>query len=435
MSARASACLAAVVLVGLACRQPHEDEPARADPRTTADHGAPDEGAGEADETTETGDALSGEAAHTIPFADRTSMGYLLMLPPSESPPEPPSRAFLAGLVEQSFPDRRHDGEIDLLLTLIATEPHTTDAGTLGLEGLLETGGEGTQAGDSADGAGGDGAGDAADDAAQERARVFDLIGLHIEIVGVGEGDDALIGPEVLGDPVLTRGLTAEQRASLPARSWLLLLRADYRNQHGVRGLRLHQTLVRLVADHYGAVIHDPDTLETMSVETFTARRLRASAGNVADQLAIVPFADPAREGGLRLATRGMRRFGAVDLELTGLDADPRQLQQATDLIAGLALTLVQEGEVDASGFAVEVPELLEIDRAQIERSYAKARSLSPCADCSAVSVHLVERPTEPHDPRDHVVARIVAPRSVSDAPDYDHPHWVRQSLQSLFGP
>src|SRR5690606_16793222 len=77
-------------------------------------------------------DALSGEAAHVIPFADRTSMGYLLLLPPGTKQPAPPSREQLQTLVEQAFPDRRRDGEIDLLLTLIATEPHKTDLGSPG---------------------------------------------------------------------------------------------------------------------------------------------------------------------------------------------------------------------------------------------------------------------------------------------------------------
>src|SRR5699024_1870680 len=119
--------------------------------------------------------------------------------------------------------------------------------------------------------------------------------------------------------PILTRGLTEEQRKSALGRSWALLLRADYRNQHAVRGLRLHQTLVRVVAERYGALIHDPDTRETMNVEPFTERRLRAAAGNVADQIAIVPFIDRNDDKLLRLATRGMRRFGSVDVELDGL--------------------------------------------------------------------------------------------------------------------
>src|SRR5690606_11796239 len=115
-------------------------------------------------------------------------------------------------------------------------------------------------------------------------------IGLHIEVVHLGVGDAATIPSSALEDPILTRGLTDAQRKSLLGRSWALLLRADYRNRHAVRGLRLHQTLIRVAAERYDALIHDPDTLETMSVETFTERRLRAAAGNIADQIAIVPF-------------------------------------------------------------------------------------------------------------------------------------------------
>ena len=43
-------------------------------------------------------------------------------------------------------------------------------------------------------------------------------------------------------------------------------------------------------------------------------------------------------------------------------------------------------------------------------------------------------RPEEDHDPVDHVVARIVAPRKESDAPGYDQPEWVLQALSDLLG-
>jgi hypothetical protein len=390
--------------------------------------------------TTETGDELdtplTGEAAHMIPFADRTSMGYLLLLPPGTKEPAPPTRQYLQTLVEQAFPDRRSDGELDLLLTLIATEPHTTDVGfdpNLALptaDAELPTGTSGTAVVSPTDKA-------EVDELAakRERQRTFDLIGLHIEVIHVGVGDAATIPSSALQDEVLARGLTAEQRKTALGRSWALLLRADYRNQNAVRGLRLHQTLVRIAAEHYDALIHDPDTLETMNAESFSERRLRATAGNVVDQIAIVPFRDPRDDESLRLSTRGMRRFGAVDLELDGLARDPVVLQQASDLLAGLALALVKEGEVETA-FAVTVPEQLEVDAELIRQTYS-ARGYEPplCTGCpGTVAVHLVERPPEEHDPEDHVVARVVAPREQSDAPDYDHAQWVGASLTRLFG-
>jgi hypothetical protein len=387
-------------------------------------------------ETGEDEDALSGESAHSIPFADRTSMGYLLLLPPSSREPKPPTREQLRTLVEQAFPDRQNDGEIDLLLTLIETEPHTTDLGSPGELSPPSLDIEPTNEGET--GVAVPVQPEELDKLAakRERERIFDLIGLHIEIVHLGIGDAATIPSSAFEDPVLTRGLTDEQRKSLLGRSWALLLRADYRNQHAVRGLRLHQTLVRVAAEHYQAIIHDPDTLETMSVEAFSERRLRAAAGNIADQIAIVPFIDSRDDQFLRLTTRGMRRFGSVDLELDGLPRDEQVLQQASDLIAGLALAMVKEAEVEASGFAVLVPQELEVDGELIRQSYsARAEQPKLCEDCpGVVLVHLVERPPEEHDPEGHVVARIVAPREQSDASDYDHPQWVRSSLVRLFG-
>ncbi|MCA9697106.1 MAG: hypothetical protein KC431_06255 [Myxococcales bacterium] len=420
--------LALGLLVG-ACERRVDEGKAAPTPEPTPEPAVSE--SGDSGDSGESGDPLSGEAAHTIPFADRTSMGYLLLLPAGPEP-KVPTRATLRGLVEQAFPDRRRDGEIDLLLTLIDTEPHATDFGTLELPNFDDVADEESGADkretievDPTEAV-----------AKRERARSFDLLGLHIELVRLGLGEDTTIPASALADPVLTRDLSPAERESLPGRGWALLLRADYRNQHDVRGLRLHQTLVRVVAEHYGALIHDPDTLETMSVQAFTDRRLRASAGNVADQLAIVPFPDPHREGGVRLATRGMRRFGCVDLELDGLDADPQMLQQASDLLAGLAAILAKEGEVDASGLAVVVPEELEVTRAAIEGSYeARPRTLLSCGDCEGRAVvHLVERPPEDHDPQGHVVARVVAPRTDSDEADYDHPHWVREALGQLFG-
>ncbi|PRP98498.1 hypothetical protein ENSA5_29670 [Enhygromyxa salina] len=392
-------------------------------PSQPASPGDP-EAESESESESETGDPLVGEAAHVIPFADRTSMGYLLLLPPGTKLDQAPTREHLQALVEQAYPERRGEGELDLLLTLIATSPHTTD---LGFNGELEPPSldEGDEGGERDEGDKRDEREAIADKA--ERQRTFDLIGLHIELIHLGIGDNATIPSTALRDPVLTRELSDEQRASLLGRSQALLLRADYRNQSAVRGLRLLQTLVRVAAEHYEALIHDPDTLETTNLAAFEQRRLRAAAGNVADQIAIVPFPDPEDDQRLRLSTRGMRRFGSVDVELAGLPRDPKRLQQASDLIAGLALALVKEAEVDISGFAVEVPHEIEIDCELIRQSYSTRDYEPPCS--GSTLVHLVERPPEPHDPQDHVVARIVAPRPLSDAPDYDHSRWVEATL------
>ncbi len=433
--------LAVVSFAVLACRS--EPEPTRATP-TPEPESAPEPGppleleSGETDDESETGDPRTGEQAHVIPFADRTSMGYLLLLPASETAPEPPTREQLATLVERAFPDRRRDGEIDLLLTLIATAPHTTELGGFDLEVPSIP----------SQPAAGDPIAPAAPNieigedqlreqlAKQERERVFDLLGLHIELIRLGVGDDDVIPSAALTDPVLTRGLEPAEREGLPGRAWALLLRADYRNQHGVRGLRLLQTLVRVVAEHERALVHDPDTLETMNLTTFEARRLRVNAGNVGDQLAIVPFEDVRHPGMVRMTTRGMRRFGAVDLELDGLPLEPAILQQASDLLAGLALVLVREGEVEASGFAVQVPDELEVDFDAVVQTHGSRPGLrARCSDCPGrVLVHLVERPTEDHDPEDHVVARVVAVREHSDAANYDHPQWSLAVLAQLFG-
>jgi hypothetical protein len=432
---RSLALLGLLSSFAMGCREDPSPKPIGPAPQATNEDPKPEiTPAADEAETGETGDPLSGEAAHTIPFADRTSMGYLLLLPPGTKKFEPPSREYLKTLVEQAFPERRSAGEFDLLLTLIQTSPHET-----GFDGELTP--PALNPDEAEDGDDGDEVSkkpveptQAELDAAKaERSRTFDVIGLHVELLHLGLGEATTIPSSALGDPVLTRDLDDEQRKSLLGREWALLLRADYRNQHAVRGLRLHQTLVRVVAEHYDALIHDPDTLETMDVDGFTQRRLRVEAGNVADQIAIVPFGDRRDDKYLRLTSRGMRRFGAVDVELDGLPRDPVVLQQASDLIAGLALLLAREAEVDVSGFAVVVPETLEVDCTLIQQSYAARGYVPACA--SSIELHLVERPGEPHDPRDHVVARIVAPREESDAPDYDHPQWVRAALARLFPP
>ena len=251
-------------------------------------------------------------------------------------------------------------------------------------------------------------------------------------------GESELVSTSLLTDPVLTRELSPEERSSLAKRRQALLLRADYRNQYAVRGLRLLQTLVRIVANDRKALVHDPDTGETMGVEAFTRRRLLSSLGNVADQIAVVPFPDPRHgEGFLRLSTRGMRRFGSVDVELDGLPRDPEVLQRATDLMYGLAYQLVRLGEFDTSGYAVELDEVVDVEHADIVQAYGSRGGQVPpaCKDCpGSTTVHLVERPAEPHDPSEHVVARVVAPREESDAAGYDHKKWALEAVASIFG-
>jgi hypothetical protein len=242
----------------------------------------------------------------------------------------------------------------------------------------------------------------------------------------------------VLTDPVLTRELTGEERASLAGRRHALLLRADYRNQYAVRGLRLLQTLVRIVALSRKALIHDPDTGETMGVEAFTRRRLQSSLGNVADQVAVVPFPDK-RFGDdyIRLTSRGMRRFGSVDIELDALPRDPEVLQRATDVMYGLCYKLVRIGEFDRSGYAVELDEVVTVEHSDIVKAYGArgGKVPLPCDGCpTELDVHLVERAAEPQDPSEHLMARVVAVRTESDAKDYDHPAWARAFATSIFG-
>ncbi|MFY0536596.1 hypothetical protein [Nannocystis pusilla] len=170
-----------------------------------------------------------------------------------------------------------------------------------------------------------------------------DLLGLEIDALPA-----AAVEPKLLADPELTRALEPEEQASLPERTQLVMVRALYRNQNGVRGLRLLQALVRAVAADTGALVHDPDTLETFGPAAFAARRLQASLGNVADQVAVVPFIDPRQPEAVRLTTRGMRRFGSVDLELDGLSRDLPALQQATYFLHGMGLVMARLGDSTA---------------------------------------------------------------------------------------
>lgn len=345
-------------------------------------------------------------AAHRVVFADRTSHGYLLL---TEGPIKPklPSRDELAGLVKSTFPDHEANEEVRLLLELIEMEP--TEGAPVPTE---------------------------ADDPGSLTPRSdpkSDLIGLHIDVLKLEED---LVPKLAFEDDILVRELEPAERLSLESRGWAILLRADYRNQHAVRGLRLLQTLVRILARDREALIYDPDTLETRGPAAFERRRLQGSLGNVADQIAVVPFPDKRHDGKLRLSTRGMRRFGSVDLELDGLEKDEWALQRGTDLILGLAMVMVREGEFDPSGFAIELDDTVPVRWRDASLAYAgRPGQLPRCDDCDEqILVHLVEREPEPQDPREHVVARIVAPRSKSDAPDYDHLAWVQGAIRRLFG-
>jgi hypothetical protein len=386
---RASILLFAVAVAGCPTRREDQNPPSKTTeappPKTEAEEAKDD-----------------AEDAHTVVFADRTSQGYVLLLKGRSS--EAPSREDLQALVRKKLPAGTDAPEVELLVTLIATEP-VLDAREAERKG--------------------------------DRKGPGDLLGFHVE--AVSDLDLAkVVASDTLTDPVLIRELSPPERASLAERRHALLLRADYRNQHAVRGLRLLQTLVRLVAEDRDALVHDPDTGETMSAAAFTRRRLQAGLGNIADQVAIVPFSDKLHgEPFVRLTTRGMRRFGSFDLELDGLPRDPAVLQQATFLIHGLALQMVRQGEVDPSGFAVELDEEVDVTHADVVQAYARQQGAVPaCRDCPGrVTLHLVERAAEPHDPQHHLVVRVVAPREKSEARDYDHPAWVRATITKLLGP
>lgn len=383
-------------LCGSCTKQPAQDETQTAG-RSAGDSAAPTEAPGGEAPSTEpdqTGDP------HLIVFADRTSQAYLLLLPPGEH--QTPTREELQTLVKAKLATAGDEPELALLLGLIATEP-TIDA-----------------ASGPADGS--------------PRA-TRDLLGMNIDVLPVG-GSKGAVGSSSLQDPILTRALTPEQRASLAGRTQAVLLRAEYRNQYAVRGLRLLQTLTRVVAIEYGALIYDPDTGETVGVDTFTKRRLKSSLSNIAEQIAVVPFVDKLNPEGVRLSTRGMRRFGCPDLELDGLPRDPKVLQLATDLLNGLAVLMVQLGEFDSTGYAVELGQIVEVSVDDVIRAYADGSHVPDCGEgcVGEAEVHLVERPAEPHDPEDHVVVRVIAPREISDSVDYKHSEWVQGILRDMFG-
>lgn len=346
------------------------------------------------------------EASHHVVFADRISQAYLLLLP--GSPTAAPTREALAALVKTKLAGAEDEPEVELLLELVATAPRPAQ-------------------GDPA-----------LDPAERESIRHSDLLGLHIELLPIAPpGEDPLVSPEALLDPIATRELSEAERQSLPARRHVLVLRADYRNRFGVRGLRLLQTLVRIVAADRKALVHDPDTGETLGVAAFTRRRLQSTVGNVADQVVVVPFPDPRHgQGFVRMSTRGMRRFGSADLELDGLPREAAALEAATHLLQGLAYRMVRAGEYDQEGYAVEVDDVVELTYADVAQAYAGHTERVPrCDGCpERVRVHLVERPAEPHDPIEHLVVRVVAPRLLSASTGYDHPAWARKTLADLLG-
>lgn len=351
------------------------------------------------------------ELAHRVVFADRITFGYLLLLPGDAGPA--PTRAELQALVRKAYADKLADAEVELLIDLVGTPPRA-DLGGLGADGAKD------RAEAPAD--------------PEAAARVWgtgDLLGLEIEALPA-----AAIEAKVLADPELTRALSPVERDSLSQRRRVVIVKALYRNQNGVRGLRLLQALVRVVAAETGALVHDPDTLETMGPAAFAARRLQTSLGNIADQVVVVPFPDPKHGSeALRLTTRGMRRFGSVDLELDGLARDLPALQQATYFLHGLGLVMVRLGEFDRSGFAVEAPDVIELFYRDCVGAYGGQVVLPRCDECpEQAALHLVERPAEPQDPPGHVVARVVAPRAVSDAPGHDHRAWVRKALDQVLG-
>lgn len=392
------ALLGAVLIAGCPTKKDHRgaDQPAK--------DGSEPAGSEPASDPPEASPSEEGNEAHSIVFADRTSQGYLLLVEGDE--PTVPTREELQELVRKQLVAPEDEPEVELLLALVAMPPR------IERRSLDQRSGS--------------------DDASAPP----DLLGLHVDVLPVHSTEGELVPSELLMDPVLTRTLEGKQRASLARRRWAILLRADYRNQYGVRGLRLLQTLVRLVAAERNALIHDPDTGETTDLEAFTQRRLRSSLGNVADQVAVVPFTDPDHPERIRLSTRGMRRFGSVDLELAGLPRDPQRLQKATHLVYGLAYQMVRLGEYDRSGYAVELDDVVTVSHADVVQAYSRSHGEVPsCDGCPGkVDVHLVERPAEPHDPQEHVVARIVAPRSRSDSADYDHRAWAMEAIERLLG-
>ncbi len=381
--------LVAVLLAGVACGCPTRSDGPSA--------GAPAEPSPTMIPTPAPHDPNLAPAPASIVFADRTSAAYLLLLPADMAAP---TRDDLVALVRRAPTSVVDEHESALLVELITMEP-------------------------------------VVDSRLQPSTHPRDLLGLHIELLDAS-ASKAAIPAAMLEDPVATRSLRPAERATLAQPHRALVLRADYRNEKAVRGLRLLQRIVELLARERDALVHDPDTGETVGVGVFAERRLQAGLGNLADQIAVVPFADKRHgEPWVRLTTRGMRRFGSVDLELDGLPGDGKLLQQATWMLQGLAAVMVRMAEIDPSGFPVELDDDVVVTHADIVKAFPNGRGTVPrCSDCQGeLSVRLVERPSEPHDPQDHVVARVVAPGRSSQAANYDQPAWVREALRALLGP
>ncbi len=412
MTARlATTLLASLALAwGCAATRSGDREPA-ADGTAPAPAGAPEAPEAGTDES----DATEGPDPHRVVFADRIGYAYLLILPPTGRTPSI-RREDVVAIAEDDFAEWKGDPEVDLLLEMVRTDPAKTRI-------------DPTRLGETDE-----------DLARTAKLRTKDVLGLHVEVLPLHEpGQPPLVPPELLADPLLARDLPPDVRARYARATSALLLRAEYRNAHRVRGLRLLQTLVDHVARRYDAVIFDFDTKETLRPETFQRRIFRRDLFNVADQIVVVPLpglpGDPPDT--VRLATRGMRRFGVPDLELAGLPKDPALLQRATHLVVGLARVLAEQARIDPSGFAREADDVVEVHYRDVDAAYAgRGAHLPHCEGCpERVAVHLRRRPPADTDPRGHPVVRIVAPRPTSDAPDYDHRAWVARALEDLFGP
>jgi hypothetical protein len=336
--------------------------------------------------------------AESIVFADRTSQAYVLLLEGESA--KLPTRDELVQLVRREL--GKEEPEVEVLVQYIGMDPKMAGPNDARL--------------------GGPGA-------------PHDLLGLHVEALDAA-GVKAAVPAAVLEDPILVRELSPAELASLPTRKSAILLRGDYRNERAVRGLRLLQALVRLVAADRKALVHDPDTGETLGVDAFTRRRLQAGLGNIADQIAIVPFPDAKHgEPWLRLATRGMRRFGSPDLELDGLPRDGKVLQDATFLLHGLAYQMARLAELDPSGYPLELTDDVEVSHADITRAYSRQQGAVPRCDACVgrVMLALRKREAEPHDPQSHVVVRVVAPKGEPDAADQSA--WARRAIAKVLGP
>jgi hypothetical protein len=409
------------------------DPPPRAETKTDA--GAPRDARPQALSERASAD----ESAHHVVFADRVSTSYVLLLAPT-TPDDfsAPSRAALQDMIRATYSGHERDEEVRLLLRLASLDPASARRdGTLELPSSPMDERDETNLDASDDENGVEQSPNAP--APPSERRSADLLGLRVELHRASSTPDhyGLIPTRFLDDPVTTRALSEGERGSLKHRPWQLVLTADYRNRRGVRGLRLLQALTLLVADETGALIYDPDTTEILDLTTFRARRLQTRLANVADQVVVVPFPDRRHPGHIRLTTRGMRRFGSVDIELDGLPRDPWLLQSATYLLHGLALQLIRLGELGELGLASELDDTVSVHYRDCAQAYAgRGERLPRCRSCPEfVLVHLVERPPEDHDPVGHGVARVVAPRATSDRPDYDATAWASAAIERVLGP